>query len=111
GAVRGGLAAPALPPAAAARPVLPADPADQPPFGGGQTYQLSVPPSGAKAPPGFTLNAETVTASASEAVSGTLDDHPYRVRVRTRLGSHGQRQWQGGLFSRGCAPLAPGGVA
>jgi hypothetical protein len=73
---------------------LPADPADQPPFDGGRTYQLAVPPPGAEAPSGFRLNADSVTAAASEAVSTTLDSHPYRVRVRTRLGSDGQRQWQ-----------------
>jgi Glycosyltransferase family 87 len=77
---------------------LPADPADQPPFDGGRTYQLTVPPPGDQAPAGFRLNSEAVTAIATEAVGGTLDSHAYRVRVRTRLGSGGERQWQLDFF-------------
>src|SRR5215210_8700097 len=77
---------------------LPADPADQPPFDGGRTYQLAVPPPGDQAPAGFRLNTEAVTAIASEAVAATLDSHAYRVRVRTRLASDGERQWQVDFF-------------
>src|SRR5829696_2561635 len=88
----------ALPASAAAQTALPADPADQPPFDGGRTYQLAVPPPGPKPPAGFRLNAEAVAAIASEAVSGTLDSHPYRARVRTRLGSDRRKQWQVDFF-------------
>jgi branched-subunit amino acid transport protein AzlD len=89
-----------------ARAQVPADPADQPPFGGGQTYRLATPPPGAKSPPGFRLNTETVTATASEAVSGTLDSHPYSVRVRIRLGNDGQPQWQVDFFEPGGDDIA-----
>src|SRR5829696_6202608 len=88
----------ALPASAAAQTALPADPADQPPFDGGRTYQLAVPPPSPKPPAGFRLNAEAVAAIASEAVSGTLDSHPYRARVRTRLGSDRRKQWQVDFF-------------
>src|SRR5215210_1703995 len=84
----------------------PASPADQPPFDGGRTYQLAVPPPGSEVPPGFRLNAETVTGIASEAVSGTLDSHAYRARVRTRLGSDGQGQWQVDFFEPGGEDIA-----
>jgi branched-subunit amino acid transport protein AzlD len=100
------LAALALPAAAAAATPLPADPADQPPFGGGQAYQLVKPPPGDKSPPGFSLNTETVTATASESVSDTLDSHPYSVRVRIRLGSDGQGQWQVDFFEPGGEDIA-----
>ena len=90
----------------AARAEVPADPADQPPFEGGATYQLTVPPPGDTSPAGFRLNPETVTATASESVSGTLDSHPYSVRVRTRLGSSGQRQWQVDFFEPGGKDIA-----
>src|SRR4051812_37844620 len=76
----------------------PAAPADQPPFGGGRPYTLFAPPPGSKSPAGYRLNTETVTATASEAVSGTLDSNPYTVRVRIRLGSDGLRQWQIDFF-------------
>jgi branched-subunit amino acid transport protein AzlD len=90
----------------AARAQVPANPADQPPFGGGQAYQLATPPPGDTSPPGFSLNTETVTATASESVSGTLDSHPYRVRVRIRLGSEGQGQWQVDFFEPGGEDIA-----
>src|SRR5690242_20306682 len=89
-----------------ARAEVPANPADQPPFGGGEAYQLTTPPPGAKSPPGFRLNTETVTATASEAVSGMLDSHPYSVRVRIRLGSAGQRQWQVDFLEPGGEDIA-----
>ena len=84
----------ALPVSAWAAGAIPADPADQPPFDGGQTYRLSVPPSGSKPPPGFTLDARRVATIATNAVSGDLGGRAHRVRVRTRLGSDGRNQWQ-----------------
>jgi hypothetical protein len=79
---------------------LPADPADQPPFDGGRTYQLAVPPSESKPPPGFTLSARRAEAIAVEAVSGDLPSELGRVRVRTRLGSDGRNQWQIDFFEQ-----------
>jgi hypothetical protein len=79
---------------------VPADPADQPPFDGGQTYQLSVPPSEAAPPPGFELNAQRVAAIAAGAAGDDIARDASRVRVRTRLGDEGQDQWQVDLFAR-----------
>lgn len=81
-------------PATAAGQAIPADPADQPPFDGGQTYQLSVPTSESKPPPGFVLYERRVASIATDAVSGELGGGAHRVRVRTRLGSDGRNQWQ-----------------
>jgi hypothetical protein len=91
------LAAPAV---AAADDSLPADPADQPPFGGGETFQLSKPSSETEPPPGFVLGADRVAAIATEAVGGELDvgSATREVRVRTRLGTDGQPQWQVDIF-------------
>ena len=86
---------------AAAGDSLPADPADQPPFGGGETFQLSKPPSETEPPPGFVLSADRVAAIATDAVSGELDDEGSatgEVRVRTRLGTEGEPQWQVDIF-------------
>jgi Glycosyltransferase family 87 len=88
-----------LPAAAVHAAETPADPADQPPFDGGQTYELSIPPSETQPPPGFTQNAARVEAIATEAVRGDLPDRLGRVRVRTRLGSAGQNQWQVDFFA------------
>jgi hypothetical protein len=85
------LAAPA---AAGAQTPVPADPADQPPFDGGQTYQLQLPPPGNVPPPGFSLTATRAQAVATEAVRSDLPDRLGRVRVRTRLGSDRRNQWQ-----------------
>jgi multidrug transporter EmrE-like cation transporter len=82
------------PAAACASDPLPADPADQPPFDGGRTYQLAVPPSQSQPPPGFSLDATRAAAIATDAVSGVLGAGAHRERVRTRLGSDGQDQWQ-----------------
>jgi branched-subunit amino acid transport protein AzlD len=79
---------------------LPADPADQPPFDGGRTYRLAVPPSESRPPPGFTLSARRAEAIAAEAVSGDLPSELGRVRVRTRLGSDGRNQWQIDFFEQ-----------
>ncbi len=73
---------------------LPADPADQPPFDGGRTYQLAVPPSETAPPSGFTLTAQRASAIATDAVRGDLPLELGRLRVRTRLGSDGRNQWQ-----------------
>jgi glycosyl transferase family 87 len=85
------IASLALPSAAAAQ--LPANPADQPPFDGGRTYQLQVPPSQAKPPPGYRLTAGQVAAIAAAAVQSDVTQ-ARRIRVRYRLGSDGSRQWQ-----------------
>jgi Glycosyltransferase family 87 len=82
------------PAAALASNQLPANPADQPPFDGGQAYELAVPPSESKPPPGFMLDARRVTAIATDAVRGSLGAGAHRVQVRTRLGTQGQNQWQ-----------------
>ncbi len=92
------LAAPAV---AAAGDSLPADPADQPPFGGGETFRLAKPPSQTEPPRGFVLSADRVATIATDAVSGELDDEgsaTREVRVRTRLGTEGQPQWQVDFF-------------
>jgi branched-subunit amino acid transport protein AzlD len=86
--------------AAKASADLPADPADQPPFDGGRTYQLAGPASESKPPPGFTLSARRAEAIAAEAVSGDLPSELGRVRVRTRLGSGGRNQWQIDFFEQ-----------
>src|SRR4051794_25159794 len=86
------LAAPA-----AAQAQLPADPADQPPFDGGRAYQLSVPPA-AKPPSGFRLDSARVTAIATGSIGSELARRAQRVRVRTRVGTDGEPQWQVDLF-------------
>jgi hypothetical protein len=91
---------------AQSRVQLPADPANQPPFDGGRTYQLSVPPSEAKPPPGFALDAQRVEAIAAAAVGGDLSGRGQRVRVRTRIGDDGQDQWQVDFFESGGKDLA-----
>ena len=92
------LTAPAV---ATAGDSLPADPADQPPFGGGKTFQLSKPPSKTQQPPGFTLSAARVATVATDAVDGELADDGAaigEVRVRTRVGTEGEPQWQVDIF-------------
>jgi hypothetical protein len=86
-----------MPPAAGAQRA-PADPADQPPFGGGQPYHLAVPPFGPEAPPGFRLTPSMARAIATHAVSDDLQGPFARVRVRIRVGSDGQPQWQVDYF-------------
>jgi hypothetical protein len=76
---------------------IPADPADQPPFDGGETYQLAVPPSDSEPPPGFRLDAQGVASTAADAVPQEAGDAE-RVRTRTRLGSQGQNEWQVDFF-------------
>jgi Glycosyltransferase family 87 len=76
---------------------VPARPADQPPFDGGQTYELRVPPSQGKPPPGFRLTAGQVAAIAAEPVRSDVTE-ARRIRVRTRLGSDGRNQWQVDFF-------------
>ncbi len=95
------IAALAAPATAVAGDSLPADPADQPPFGGGETFRLSKPPSETEPPPGFVLSADRVAAIATDAVSGELDDEgsaTREVRVRTRVGTEGEPQWQVDIF-------------
>jgi hypothetical protein len=77
--------------------VPPADPADQPPFDGGRTYELLVPPSQAKPPPGYKLTAGQVAAIAAAPVQSDVTQ-ARRIRVRYRLGSDGSRQWQVDFF-------------
>src|SRR4051812_44548884 len=74
----------------------PASPADQPPFDGGRTYQLAVPPPGRQSPQGFVLNARRAVAIASGSV-GSLA-RGTTPRVRTRLGDDGRSQWQVDFF-------------
>jgi hypothetical protein len=88
-----------LPAATVQAAETPADPADQPPFDGGQPYELSIPPSETQPPPGFRLNAERVEAIATDTVRGDIPDRVGRIRVRTRLGSAGQNQWQVDFFA------------
>jgi hypothetical protein len=87
-------------PATAGAQSIPADPADQPPFGGGETFRLSKPPSETEPPPGFALSASRVATIATDAVSGELDDESAisEVRVRTRVGTEGESQWQVDIF-------------
>jgi hypothetical protein len=84
---------------------LPADPADQPPFDGGQTYQLSVPPSETAPPQGFSLSPIRIQAIAAASVRGELSGDE-RPRVRTRMGSDGQPQWQVDFFAPGGKDVA-----
>jgi hypothetical protein len=84
----------ATPAAALGSGAAPADPADQPPFEGGRTYELIAPPSESKPPPGFALDARRVQAIATEALGADLPRRLGRVRVRTRVGSDGRNQWQ-----------------
>jgi hypothetical protein len=83
---------------ASARAQLPANPADQPPFDGGRTYQLLVPPSETAPPPGLGLSPLRVAAIAAASVHGELSGDE-RPRVRTRIGSDGQPQWQVDFFA------------
>jgi Glycosyltransferase family 87 len=101
------FAALALPGSASASS-LPADPADQPPFGGGEAFRLEKPPSETEPPPGFSLGAGRVAAIAAEAVEGDLEDEgPIgEVRVRTRTGTDGEPQWQVDFFDAGGTDVA-----
>jgi hypothetical protein len=90
-------AALAAPSSAAGRP---ADPADQPPFDGGEAYRLQVPPSATEPPAGFELDAVKARAIAIGAVSAELPNPVGRVRVRTRIGSNGRSQWQVDFYAR-----------
>jgi hypothetical protein len=80
---------------------VPADPADQPPFGGGESFRLAKPFAENEPPPGFTLNPARVGTIATDAVSGELDDDPAtrEVRVRIRVGTEGEPQWQVDIFN------------
>ena len=97
------LAVLALPSAAAAQ--TPADPADQPPFDGGQTYVLHAPPSQGKAPPGYRLTAGQVAAIAARPIQSAVS-RARRIRVRYRLGSGGQNQWQVDFYKAGGKDVA-----
>jgi hypothetical protein len=80
---------------------VPADPADQPPFGGGETFRLSKPPSQTEPPPGSALSANRTAAIATDTVRGELADEDSairEVRVRTRVGTEGEPQWQADFF-------------
>jgi branched-subunit amino acid transport protein AzlD len=87
-----------LPAAFAHAAETPADPADQPPFDGGRSYELQIPPSETEPAAGFRLTAPRTEAIATEAVRSDLPDRLGRVRVRTRVGSDGQNQWQVDFF-------------
>ena len=78
---------------AAAGAQVPADPADQPPFDGGPTYQLRIPPPGPQPPAGFQLTAGEATGIAISAVEADLPQRAH-IRIRTRVGSDGENQWQ-----------------
>jgi branched-subunit amino acid transport protein AzlD len=99
-AVAGVAALLALIPAAVAHAETPANPADQPPFDGGRTYEPSVPPSETEPPPGFRLTAQRAEAIATKAVRGDLPDRLGRIRVRSRLGSDERNEWQVDFFGR-----------
>jgi hypothetical protein len=92
------LVAVAIPATASAH--LPANPADQPPFDGGQPYVLHVPASQSKPPPGYRLTAGQVAAIATRPVQGSVS-HAQRIRVRYRLGPDGQSQWQVDFYEAG----------
>ena len=64
---------------------------------GTPSAQLQVPASQGKPPPGYRLTAGQVAAIASGAVQGDVSQ-ARRIRVRYRLGSDGQRQWQVDFF-------------
>jgi hypothetical protein len=83
----------------------PAKPADQPPFDGGQPYRLSVPPPGHTAPAGFIQDAAEVEPIAAASVHSELSGDE-RPRVRTRIGSDGQPQWQVDFFAPGGKDVA-----
>jgi Glycosyltransferase family 87 len=86
-------------PATASGQSIPADPADQPPFGGGETFQLGKPFSETEPPPGFVLSAAEATDIATEAVADELDDADVgEIRPRIRVGVEGEPQWQVDLF-------------
>jgi hypothetical protein len=84
-------------PSAGSASGAPAEPADQPPFDGGETYRLAVPPSESAPPPGFELDPVRVASIAADAVPEEAADAE-RVRTRTRLGSEGQNEWQVDFF-------------
>ena len=86
-----------LPTSAGAQATMPADPADQPPFDGGQTYRLEAPVSQGKPPPGFRLTAGQVAAIAADAAGGEITN-ARRIRVRTRIDTDGRDQWQVDFF-------------
>src|SRR6266576_1767864 len=96
----------AVPTGAHAEDQLPANPADQPPFDGGRTYRLSIPPPQNQPPPGFRLDPQRVTAIATGSVGSELAGRAQRVRVRTRLGDDGQNQWQVDFFASGGNDIA-----
>jgi Glycosyltransferase family 87 len=77
---------------------VPADPADQPPFDGGEPYHLAVPPLGPQPPPGFRLTPAMARAIATQAAGDDLPSPVGRVRVRIRVGSDGLPQWQVDFF-------------
>jgi branched-subunit amino acid transport protein AzlD len=89
-----------------ARAQTPAPPADQPPFDGGRTYELQVPPSETAPPRGFGLTAQRAQAIATAAVRSDLPERLGRVRVRTRLGSDGRNQWQVDFYELGGKDVA-----
>ncbi|HEX6587157.1 MAG TPA: hypothetical protein VF052_10425 [Solirubrobacterales bacterium] len=78
---------------------VPADSADQPPFDGGRTYELVEPPP-LTPPPGLEFDAQRVASIAARAVPGEAADSD-RARIRTRLGSEGQGEWQVDFFEDG----------
>ena len=92
--------------AVAIRSGPPADPADQPPFDGGEPYRLSVPPQGRTVPAGFTHSAAEVQAIAARAAGLQLSARAQRVRVRTRIGTRGQPQWQVDFYESGGEDVA-----
>jgi glycosyl transferase family 87 len=94
-----------LAPAAATAADLPADPADQPPFDGGQTYELRTPAAQGKPPPGYRLTAGQVAAIATPAVQSDVTE-ARRIRVRFRLGTGGQKQWQVDFYETGDEDVA-----
>src|SRR3954447_2100176 len=91
---------------AAARSQVPANPADQPPFDGGRPYRLAVPPPGPTPPTAFRLTAARAEAIATQAAGGDLSSRLGQIRVRIRLGSNGQNQWQIDFYEPGGKDVA-----
>src|SRR4051812_16831789 len=91
---------------AAARSQVPANPADQPPFDGGRPYRLAVPPPGPTPPTAFRLTAARAEAIATRAAGGDLPSRLGQIRLRIRLGSNGQNQWQIDFYEPGGKDVA-----
>jgi branched-subunit amino acid transport protein AzlD len=86
--------------AAPAGAQIPADPANQPPFDGGRTYELQAPATQGKPPPGYRLTAGQAAAIATPAVQSDVTE-ARRIRVRFRTGTEGQKEWRVDFYEAG----------